>query len=285
MSAKRTGLGRGLDALLSTEQIVKQEIITINQIPIEEIFPNPDQPRKEFDAEHLMELSASIREVGIIQPITLQKVSPHKYIIIAGERRYRASKMAGVIEMPAYIRQVEDDTLMEMALIENIQREDLNAIEIAITLYKLIDQYKLTQEKLSERIGKKRTTIANYLRLLKLPAEIQQGIQERKIEMGHARALLSLDNPIKQIEIYKQIVANGYSVRKVEEIVKGQLQPTKQSAPKEVITQYEEEVDAISQTLNTKVKLISNSKGRGNISIPFKSQKELKAILDILNRL
>ena len=187
---KRNALGRGLDALITMDEVKTEGSSSINEIELSRIYPNPDQPRREFDPDGLAELASSIRELGIIQPISLRQTSDGSYQIIAGERRFRAATMAGLKSVPAYVRTAEDETMMEMALIENIQREDLNSIEIALTFQKLIEQYNLTQERLSERIGKKRTTIANYLRLLKLPAEIQMGLKNRRIDMGHARALL-----------------------------------------------------------------------------------------------
>src|SRR5574344_775248 len=192
MVVKKNALGRGLDALISTEEIRTEGSSSINEVELSMIFANPDQPRREFDAEALQELATSIRNIGVIQPISLRKMADDTYQIIAGERRFRASKIAGLDRIPAYIKTAEDDAVMEMALIENIQREDLNAIEIALAFQKLQEIYNLTQEKLSERLSKKRTTIANYIRLLKLPAEIQIGLQYRRIDMGHARALVNI---------------------------------------------------------------------------------------------
>ena len=218
---KRNALGRGLDALLSMDDVKTEGSSSINEIELAKITVNPNQPRREFDETALQELADSIAEIGIIQPITLRKLSDDEYQIIAGERRYRASQKAGLKTIPAYIRTADDENMMEMALIENIQREDLNSIEIALAYQKLIDSYGLTQEKLSERVGKKRATIANYLRLLKLPAEIQVGLKDKKIDMGHARALLPVEDPEVQLALYEQILADGLSVRNVEEIVRG----------------------------------------------------------------
>lgn len=220
MVVKKNALGRGLDALISTEEIRTEGSSSINEVELSMIFANPDQPRREFDAEALQELATSIRNIGVIQPISLRKMADDTYQIIAGERRFRASKIAGLDRIPAYIKTAEDDAVMEMALIENIQREDLNAIEIALAFQKLQEIYNLTQEKLSERLGKKRTTIANYIRLLKLPAEIQIGLQYRRIDMGHARALVNIDDPTIQLSLYEETVLHGYSVRKVEEMVR-----------------------------------------------------------------
>ncbi len=217
---KRNALGRGLDSLISMDDIQTGGSSAITEISIDKISPNPDQPRTSFQEESLEELAMSIREIGIIQPLTLRSVGDEQYQIISGERRYRAAKMAGLASVPAYVRTASDAELTEMALIENIQREDLNAIEIALTFRKLIDQYNLTQERLSERIGKKRTTIANFLRLLKLPAEVQLGLRDRVVDMGHARALLSVDSPSKQLKLYNEIIKNGLSVRQVEQLAK-----------------------------------------------------------------
>ena len=198
---KRNALGRGLDALIDMGEIETSGTSSINEIELSRIQPNPDQPRREFDDESLEELAASIREIGIVQPISLRQQANGSYQIIAGERRYRAAHLAGLTTIPAYIRTVEDEAAMVMALIENIQREDLNAIEIALSFKKLIEQYHLTQEQLSERVGKKRTTVANYLRLLKLPAEVQIGLRDKTIDMGHARALLSVEDASVQLEL------------------------------------------------------------------------------------
>ena len=220
MAQKRNALGRGLDALLSMDDVQTGGSSSINEIELSKISVNPNQPRREFDPTALQELADSIAEIGVIQPITLRQVSEDEYQIIAGERRFRASQMAGLTSIPAYIRTADDENMMEMALIENIQREDLNSVEIALAYQHLLDQYGLTQERLSERVGKKRTTIANYLRLLKLPAPVQMGLQNKLIDMGHARALVALDNPKLQVKVYEEILEHGYSVRKVEEIVK-----------------------------------------------------------------
>lgn len=217
---KRNALGRGLDSLISMDDVPARGSSAINDIALENINVNPDQPRRTFDEEALGELADSIRQLGIIQPLSLRKTGPDSYQIIAGERRYRAAFMAGLHSVPAYIRTANDAELTEMALIENIQREDLNAIEIALTFKKLIDQYQLTQERLSERIGKKRATVANFLRLLKLPAEVQLGLRDKRVDMGHARALLSITDPALQLRLYNEILRDGLSVRRVEELAK-----------------------------------------------------------------
>ncbi len=218
--AKRGALGRGLDSLISMDDVPARGSSAINDIPLDRITANPDQPRRTFDDDALAELAASIRELGIIQPLSLRKTGADSYQIIAGERRYRAAMLAGLTSVPAYIRTVNDVELTEMALIENIQREDLNAIEIALTFRKLIDQYNLTQERLSERIGKKRATVANFLRLLRLPAEVQLGLRDKRLDMGHARALLTISDPAMQLKLYNEIIKNSLSVRRVEELAK-----------------------------------------------------------------
>ena len=217
---KFPALGRGLDALIQTDNVQTEGSSSISEIALDQIHPNPNQPRREFDPEALQELADSIREIGIIQPITLRQMEDGTYEIIAGERRWRASQMAGLESIPAYIRTADDENVMEMALIENIQRQDLNAVEIALAYQHLLEQYELTQDRLSERVGKKRATITNYLRLLKLPATIQMALQNREIEMGHARALLSLDNPSLQLKVFSEVRRDHLSVRKVEEMVK-----------------------------------------------------------------
>lgn len=219
-SNKRNALGRGLDSLIPMDDVPARGSSAINDIDLSYISPNPEQPRTTFDEEALDELAASIRELGIIQPLSLRKTGENSYQIIAGERRYRAAMRVGLTSVPAYIRTANDSELTEMALIENIQREDLNAIEIALTFKKLIDQYNLTQERLSERIGKKRATVANFLRLLKLPAEVQLGLRDKRVDMGHARALLTINQPSLQLKLYNEIIKHGLSVRKVEELAK-----------------------------------------------------------------
>ena len=220
ISNKGNALGRGLDALISTDTVKTSGSATINEIAIDQIEANPNQPRHEFDQEALEELAVSIRELGIIQPITLRQVADNRYQIIAGERRWRASQLAGLTSIPAYIRTVNDENIMELALVENLQRQDLNAIEIALAYEHLLEESGMTQERISERVGKSRTAITNYLRLLKLPAQVQMALQKKVLDMGHARALLSLESPSQQIKLFKDIIKNNYSVRKVEELVK-----------------------------------------------------------------
>src|SRR5690554_1420167 len=218
--ARKNALGRGLDALITFNEGDTQGSSSINEVDLNKIVPNPDQPRRTFDEEALQELAASIKSIGLVQPITLREIDEDSYEIIAGERRYRASIMAGLTSIPAYIKTADDDETMEMALIENIQREDLNSIEIALAYQKLINTLSLTQEQLSERVGKKRATVANYLRLLKLPAEVQMGVKDKKIDMGHARALVTMNDPVAQLALYNLILQEGLSVRNVETIVR-----------------------------------------------------------------
>ena len=285
MAQKRNALGRGLDALLSMDEVQTEGSSSINEIELSKIVVNPNQPRHEFDETALQELADSISEIGIIQPITLRKLSDDEYQIIAGERRFRASQLAGLT--------ADDENVMEMALIENIQREDLNSVEIALAYQHLLEQYGLTQERLSERVGKKRTTIANYLRLLKLPAPIQMAIQNKQIDMGHARALVTLADPKLQVKIFEEIIEHGYSVRKVEELVKSLSEGEtvksggRKIAPKRA--KLPEEFNMLKQQLSgffsTKVQLTCSEKGKGKISIPFNNEEDLERIIGILDTL
>lgn len=291
----RSSLGRGLDALISTDylSIDTQGSSSINEISISDIIPNEEQPRTFFEEEALQELADSIRHIGIVQPITIYGIPEElgKYRIISGERRYRAAKLVGLETIPAYIRTAEDEQIMEMALIENIQREDLNAIEISLAFKKLIDTYHLTQDDLSARVGKKRATISNYLRLLKLPAEIQMGLKNSKIDMGHARALLSLNETELQLAVYEQILKDALSVRQVEDIVRKYnegAQPSKKSGTPQRIKTPEEFAllsQHFSNLFKTKVAMTCNSKGQGKISISFASEEELERILSTLDKL
>lgn len=286
-------MGRGLDALLSMEDVHTEGSSSISEIELAKISVNPNQPRRDFDQVALQELADSIAEIGIIQPITVRQVADDAYQLIAGERRFRASQMAGLATIPAYIRTADDENVMEMALIENIQREDLNSVEIALAYQHLLDQYGLTQERLSERVGKKRTTVANYLRLLKLPAPIQIGLKNKLIDMGHARALLALDDPKMQVKLYEEIVTHGYSVRRVEEMVKAlgegeavksgerKLTPRHARLPEE----YNMLKQQLSSFFNAKVQLTCSEKGRGKISIPFNNEEDLERIIGILDTL
>ena len=283
---KYPSLGRGLDALISTDAVKTEGSSSINEIPIHLIKANPNQPRREFDPEALQELADSIKEIGIIQPITLRKMDDGTYQIIAGERRFRASQLAGLTAVPAYIRTADDENVMEMALVENIQREDLNAMEIALAYQHLLEEYDLTQERLSERVGKKRTTVANYLRLLKLPAQIQMALKERELDMGHARALLALDNPVEQINLFQEIQTLGYSVRKVEEMVKQSKQKTEAKKGKSSqASEYDLLKHHLATFFQTDVQLTCNAKGKGKIAITFKDEQELERIIALLDKL
>ena len=289
---KRSALGRGLDALITMDDLKTGGSSSINEIELSKIQPNPEQPRTVFEEEALEELATSIRSLGVIQPITLREISPDKYMIISGERRYRASLKVGLDRIPAYIKTADDENVVEMALIENIQREDLNSIEIALTYQKLIDIYGLTQERLSERVGKKRTTIANYLRLLKLPAEIQVGLKDKKIDMGHARALIPVDNPKKQLKLYELILSDGLSVRAIEEMVRQESGDKKASESKGdkvrkplVPEEFNLLKDHLSSFFKTKVQLTCNDKGKGKITIPFTSEEQLEELVALLDKL
>ena len=289
---KFNALGRGLDALISTEAVRTQGSSTINEIQIDQIQANPNQPRREFDEESLQELAHSIREIGIVQPITLRQIADNKFQIVAGERRWRASQIAGLKAIPAYIRTIEDETVMEMALVEKIQREDLNAIEIALAYEHLMENSGMTQEKVAERVGKSRTAVANYLRLLKLPAQVQMALQKKEIDMGHARALLSLESPSMQIKLFKEIQKNGYSVRKVEDLVRNFKSSETDGDELQKITlrpQLPKEFNVLkkrlSAFLNTQVQMSCSAKGKGKITIPFADEQELERIMNIFDKL
>lgn len=289
---KKSALGRGLGALIDIQPTVQTSGSSlIDEVELSKIEANPDQPRTNFNEEALQELAASIAELGVVQPITIREIAQDKYMIIAGERRFRASKLAGLTKIPAYIKRVSDETMMEMALVENIQREDLNAIEIALTYQRLLDEYKFTQEKLSDRVGKKRATVANYLRLLKLPAEIQLGLTKKEIDMGHARALINVQDPTKMIKLYEEVVAKGYSVRKVEELVR-QLNEggdayalEKKPTDPELQKAYSQIADRLSNIFGAKVKVDRSEKGKGKISLIFSSDEELENILMVIDSL
>ncbi len=287
-----TGKGRGLDALIDTGDIQTQGTSNLNEIAISLIESNPNQPRREFDESALKELAASIREIGIITPITLRQTTDGKYQIIAGERRWRASQMAGLKSIPAYIRTAEDDNIMEMALVENIQREDLNAIEIALAYQHLSESTGMTQERISERVGKSRTSITNYLRLLKLPAQIQMALKNKEMDMGHARALLSLDSPSAQLKLFKEVQRNGYSVRKVEEMVQMVKNGENLHAVKRTVApssqlplEYSILRDRLSDLFKVKVQMTCSPQGKGKISIPFANEEELEWVMNVIDKL
>lgn len=295
MAVKRNALGRGLDSLISMGDVQTSGSSEINDIDISLIAPNPDQPRTNFDPEALEELSASIRELGIIQPLSLRSMGDGSYQIIAGERRWRAAKMAGLLRVPAYVRTASDVEITEMALIENIQREDLNAIEVALTFKKLIDQYNLTQERLSERIGKKRATIANHLRLLRLPAEVQLGLRDRRIDMGHARAILSIDDPKNQLKLYNLILSEGLSVRRVEELAKDIKEAEargekpainkKKAAGSQANHDYDFFRNDLQRYFSTPVKFSRKNDGRGSITLSFANDDELQQLVMLFEKL
>ncbi|MBQ3930361.1 MAG: ParB/RepB/Spo0J family partition protein [Paludibacteraceae bacterium] len=282
---KKNALGRGLGALIELDNIQTAGSSQINEIPLDSIEANPNQPRKTFDAEALEELAASIKELGVVQPVTLREISEGRYQIISGERRCRASRMAGLTSIPAYIKTADDEALMEMALVENIQREDLNAIEIALSYQRLIDEYKFTQERLGEKVGKKRATVTNYLRLLKLPAEVQLGLKAGKIEMGHARALVSIQDPADMIRIYEETVKNGYSVRKLEDIVKRLSEKPEPKKKTQKTSDYDALSNRLAHVFKSKVKIDRNSKGSGKIVLSFTNDEQFENIMSILDRL
>jgi ParB family transcriptional regulator, chromosome partitioning protein len=298
MNAKKRALGRGLSALLDNSEvdIVTNTIITdksdiaraIINIPLEEIDSNPFQPRLNFDETTLQELANSIKEQGVIQPITVRKLESEKFQLITGERRLKACKIAGLKDIPAYIREATDNEMREMALVENIQREDLNAIEIATSYQQLIDECGLTQEILGEKVGKNRTTITNYLRLLKLPKEIQDAVVENKISMGHARALINIPSTEDQISVLKKILDKDLSVRNIEEIVRNlgneKTKKTVSSPAEDVSEKFILIKNKISQKLNSKILLKRNNKGEGSIVISFNSDDDLERIFSIFDK-
>jgi ParB family chromosome partitioning protein len=295
--SKKPALGRGLGALLqnaetditlsSTGEDTGSLVGAVSSILIENIEANPFQPRTQFEKDALIELSNSIKELGIIQPVTVRKLGYGKYQLISGERRFRASQIAELKEIPAFIRIANDQEMLEMALVENIQRQDLDALEVAFSYQKLIEECKLTQEKLSERVGKKRSTVANYLRLLKLPAEIQLAIRKKEISMGHARALINIEEDNEQLAITRRIIKEDLSVRQVEEIVKGKkidgkLLDKKKNATSELSFTQQKIKEDLSDFLRTNVQIQSNLKGKGKLTIPFTSDKELERIIELL---
>ena len=305
MIKKRESLGRGLSAILegsdnkkmTTESKHSQILIgQINEIEVSKIERNPFQPRIDFNQEQLYELAASIEELGIIQPITVRKLDEKKYQLISGERRLRASKIAKLQKIPAFIRVANDQEMLEMALVENIQREDLNAIEIALSYQRLITEIKLTQEECSERVGKNRSTVANFLRLLKLPSEIQKGLAKAYISVGHARALISIKNPKSQLNIYNDIVENGYSVREVEQLSKEfankyYKNTSKKKDNKKIINNLkslpfhqQKLIHDISKKLDSEIQLTKGKDGKGKIIIHFNSESDLFKTLEIINK-
>jgi len=290
--ARKNALGRGLGALIDDADKEKLEKLEgIHEVEIGKIAANPFQPRTSFDEEALRELAASIRELGIIQPISVREKGDGTYQLISGERRLKAATLAGLKKVPAYIRTADDQAMLEMALVENIQREDLDAIEIAISYQRLIEECRLTQETLSDRVGKKRSTVANYLRLLRLPAEIQLGIREGKITMGHARTLISVEDPGKQIDLYYQIINEELSVRQTEDLVRKMMNREMRKATgrekkkQEIAEAFARLKDELSGFLGTEVQVRVNEKGKGKIVIPFASTEELEKIMEVFDRL
>lgn len=289
---KKNVLGRGLGALIEEaepEAVVEKSITGGTEINIDLVEANPFQPRTVFDEEALEELASSIREIGVIQPITVREMENGRYQLITGERRFRASRIAGLKNIPAYIRTANDQGMLEMALVENIQREDLNAVDIAISYQRLVEECELTQENLSLRVGKKRATVANYLRLLKLPAEIQVGLRDNKISMGHARALVAIDNPHDQLKLFYKIIDEELSVRKAEELARKLEQDLLKKAKKEPEQKnqqpYEDLKNQLSEFFSARVAFQHNNNGSGKIVIPFRSDDELERIIGIFDRL
>lgn len=281
--AKRSVLGRGLGALIDDADRMQQA--GMSEVELSKIEANPFQPRSKFDEESLEELAASIREIGLIQPITLRRTGPDSYQIIAGERRFRAAQKAGLESIPSFVRQAKDDGMLEMALVENIQREDLDAIEIALSYQRLMDELKFTQEEMSARVGKKRSTIANYLRLLKLPAVIQKALRDKQITMGHARALINIEDTEVQEMIYRQILKYGFSVRKVEEIVRSineEEEEKSQYKKKELPKNYKDFKSSLDKLFGSRIGISVDKAGKGKIVIPFKSEQDFERIVKII---
>jgi len=289
---KKNALGRGLGALIDgvEKEVLEKKVEANREIPVNSIEANPFQPRTNFDEQSLEELSSSIRKLGIVQPLTVRETTPGHYQLIAGERRLRAARLAGLTHVPAYIRTADDQAMLELALVENIQREDLDAVEVAISFQRLIEECRLTQEQLSDRVGKQRSTVANYLRLLKLPAEIQLGIRNKQLMMGHARTLISIDDPKKQINVYYKIVDGELSVRQSEELVRHlQVEQSKDPSKVEKKKKLNEEFAKLTEHLNkifsAKVNFRINEQGKGKIVIPFENPEDMERILGVFDRL
>jgi len=290
--AKKNALGRGLGALIEgiDKEILEKKVEPNLQIPVELIDSNPFQPRTRFDEESLEELAASIRQLGIVQPLTVRETGTGRYQLIAGERRLRAARMAGLTHVPAFVRTADDQAMLELALVENIQREDLDAIDIAISYSRLVEECKLTQEQLSERVGKQRSTVANYLRLLKLPPEIQLGIKNKQITMGHARTLINIEDPKRQIKIYYKIIDEDLSVRATEELVRtlqseSLKDPSKAMKKKKLNEDFMQLSAHLEKIFSSKVIFRINEKGKGKIVIQFNSPEEMERILSLFDRL
>lgn len=304
MKKTKNVLGKGLNSMLGGEGLgildaqpatIGEASDTIAMLPLECLQPNGEQPRRHFDEATLDELAASIRHLGVIQPITVQPATAGRYTIISGERRYRAAQRAGIQAVPVYIRETKGSELLELALVENIQREDLNAIEVALAYQALVEHTGATHEAVAQRVGKTRSNVSNYLRLLRLPAEIQLGLSQRLLEMGHARALLQVEDPERQMELYQLCISEGLSVREVEELARaikegGAEEPAKQPASTDTKaaprpTEYKALEQHLASVLGTRVSLRCNPKGKGSISIPFRSEEELERLLALLQRI
>jgi len=288
--AKKNALGRGLGALIDTgeeqqDRTLVQSPSAVSEIPIRNISVNPFQPRSSFDGEALDELVMSVQEHGIIQPITVRKTQDNNYQLITGERRIRAAQKAGLKRIPAYVREAGDENMLELALVENIQREDLDAIEVAISYQRLIEEFSLTQEGLGDRVGKKRATIANYLRLLNLPAEVQTAIREKKISMGHARALAGIEDKDYQLEVFVKILSQDLSVRSVEGLAKKAKRTVDPAPAQEAVrSDYEDLREHLSHYFGATIEFSRSNKGVGRIVIPFKSDEDLQRIVSILDK-
>ena len=287
-------LGRGLDALLQTDGIQTSGSSNLSEVRMDDILPNPNQPRQEFDDDTLQELANSIRQIGLVQPITLRDMGDGTYTIIAGERRWRACQRVGLTTIPAYIRTVDDENMLEMALVENIQREDLNAIEVSLAYQSLIEKHSLTQDQLSEKVGKNRATIANYLRLLKLPASVQMALRNKEIDMGHARALLSISDPKAQLKVFSEMKKGRMSVRQIENMgrllseggsVKTKTGKRIKQKGSNLSADYNLLREGLRKIFKTKVEMTCSEKGKGKISIPFANETELERIIELLDKL
>jgi ParB family transcriptional regulator, chromosome partitioning protein len=289
---KKNPLGRGLGALIDgvEKEVLEKKVEANMQIPVDAIDANPWQPRSHFDEEALNELASSIRQLGIVQPLTVREIPGGRFQLIAGERRLRAARLAGLVNVPAYVRTADDQAMLELALVENIQREDLDAVEVAISYQRLIEECRLTQEQLSDRVGKQRSTVANYLRLLKLPAEIQLGIRNRQLSMGHARTLINIEDSKKQIEVYYKVIDEELSVRQTEEVVR-HLQavplrdPVKSDRKKKLNEDFLQLSNHLKTIFETDVAFRINDKGRGKIVIQFENSDQMERILSLFDKL
>jgi ParB family transcriptional regulator, chromosome partitioning protein len=289
---KKNALGRGLGALIDGvgKEVLEKKVEANLQISIESIDANPFQPRTRFDDQALQELAASIKQLGIVQPLTVRETGAGRYQLIAGERRLRAARLAGLTHVPAFIRTADDQAMLELALVENIQREDLDAVEVAISYQRLIEECKLTQEQLSDRVGKQRSTVANYMRLLKLPPEIQLGIKNKQVTMGHARTLVNIEDPKKQIKVYYKIIDNDLSVRSAEDLVRtlqseNLKDPAKYEKKQKLNEDFKQISDQLEKLFASKVKFRINEKGVGKIVIQFDNSEEMERILGVFDRL